>query len=335
MSEFADTVEEFIRSNGIDERAADTCRSTPQHVMEIVVARGALSGARNPSSAVLARIKEAKTRRSPARDSRGPPARDSRGPPARDSRGPSRGSWDAGYEHGDRAGWDAPMHQWLPPMPPFVGSAFPPGIPGPFAPGLCGMPFGLVDDIEHFIRTNIRDDRDRQAIDLLAGVVEAKRRSLGPPHGGPPHGGPPFGGPPHGYPVDFYGGGPPRDGRPNFEEYGRGPPPRRRSRSPSRRRSRPRSPPPGDIADRIDDFLRENPVDDKAAGALRQCRPEVAQMAMDKSITSARNPSSLLYARIRDAESINKGQDRSGGGDDRRDGHRSRSRGRGPPGNPR
>jgi len=53
-------VEEFIRANGVDESAADSLRSSSPTVQRAVVSRGDLKTARNPSAALLARIRDAK-----------------------------------------------------------------------------------------------------------------------------------------------------------------------------------------------------------------------------------------------------------------------------------
>merc|ERR1719409_2417719 len=53
------SVEDFIRANDLDERAADALRSCTPHVLQVVLERGDLAGVRNPSSAVLGRIKDA------------------------------------------------------------------------------------------------------------------------------------------------------------------------------------------------------------------------------------------------------------------------------------
>jgi len=53
-------VEDFIRSNDVDESAADSLRSSSPGVQRQVLSRGELKTARNPSSALLARIRDAK-----------------------------------------------------------------------------------------------------------------------------------------------------------------------------------------------------------------------------------------------------------------------------------
>eukprot|EP00439_Symbiodinium_sp_Y106_P032446 s6723_g3.t2 len=53
-------VEEFIRHNKVDESAADSLRGCSPSVQHAVLARGELKTARNPSSALLSRIRDAK-----------------------------------------------------------------------------------------------------------------------------------------------------------------------------------------------------------------------------------------------------------------------------------
>eukprot|EP00928_Gymnodinium_smaydae_P047508 TRINITY_DN3170_c7_g1_i1.p1 TRINITY_DN3170_c7_g1~~TRINITY_DN3170_c7_g1_i1.p1 ORF type:complete len:506 (-),score=114.77 TRINITY_DN3170_c7_g1_i1:279-1796(-) len=53
-------VNEFISEHGIDERAAADLRSCPAEVQRKVLGRGGLSSARNPSAAILVRIKDAR-----------------------------------------------------------------------------------------------------------------------------------------------------------------------------------------------------------------------------------------------------------------------------------
>eukprot|EP00928_Gymnodinium_smaydae_P003393 TRINITY_DN11219_c0_g2_i1.p1 TRINITY_DN11219_c0_g2~~TRINITY_DN11219_c0_g2_i1.p1 ORF type:complete len:297 (-),score=53.98 TRINITY_DN11219_c0_g2_i1:136-1026(-) len=53
-------VEEFIKTNNVDDSAAASLRGSPVEVQRIVIARGELTGARNPSSALLSRIRDAK-----------------------------------------------------------------------------------------------------------------------------------------------------------------------------------------------------------------------------------------------------------------------------------
>merc|ERR1712185_256167 len=53
-------LEEFIKSNDVDERAAADLRECNPAMQRAVIARGDLRTARNPSSAVLARIRDAR-----------------------------------------------------------------------------------------------------------------------------------------------------------------------------------------------------------------------------------------------------------------------------------
>jgi len=51
----------FIRENNIDQRAADSLMSAPHDVQQFVLSRGGLENTRNPSSALLGRIRDAPT----------------------------------------------------------------------------------------------------------------------------------------------------------------------------------------------------------------------------------------------------------------------------------
>merc|ERR1719247_3982479 len=50
----------FVAQNGLDERAAESLMSAEPSVQQAVLARGSLADARNPSSALLGRIRDAK-----------------------------------------------------------------------------------------------------------------------------------------------------------------------------------------------------------------------------------------------------------------------------------
>jgi len=54
-------VDDFIRANNVDEKAADVLRQCLSKVQEAVIQRGDLGTAHNPSSALLARIRDAQT----------------------------------------------------------------------------------------------------------------------------------------------------------------------------------------------------------------------------------------------------------------------------------
>lgn len=53
-------IERFLKANKIDEIAASSLRASPANVQKFVISRGDLSGARNPSSALLKRLKDAR-----------------------------------------------------------------------------------------------------------------------------------------------------------------------------------------------------------------------------------------------------------------------------------
>eukprot|EP00404_Azadinium_spinosum_P012462 CAMPEP_0180513998 /NCGR_PEP_ID=MMETSP1036_2-20121128/52489_1 /TAXON_ID=632150 /ORGANISM="Azadinium spinosum, Strain 3D9" /LENGTH=223 /DNA_ID=CAMNT_0022525379 /DNA_START=12 /DNA_END=680 /DNA_ORIENTATION=- len=55
-----EAVEEFIKTNEVDDRAAADLRDSPPAIQQAVLVRGDLRSARNPSSALLARIRDAK-----------------------------------------------------------------------------------------------------------------------------------------------------------------------------------------------------------------------------------------------------------------------------------
>jgi len=80
---------------------------------------------------------------------------------------------------------------------------------------------------------------------------------------------------------------------------------RRKSRSCSRSRSRKvvarRESEPPDKAE-VDEFLKRNEVDERAAGDLRDCPPDLQRKVLDRGdLNSARNSSAALIVRIRDA----------------------------------
>merc|ERR1719183_719278 len=52
-------VEQFIAEGGLDDRAQDALRGCPPDVQRVVIDRGPLTDTRNPSSAVLGRIRDA------------------------------------------------------------------------------------------------------------------------------------------------------------------------------------------------------------------------------------------------------------------------------------
>jgi len=312
-------VEEFIASNRVDDRAAETLRSQQGHVQTIVIDRGDLVGTRNPSSALLARIKDAQY-------AAPPPGRGGGGgrPSSLEDaiegfirfnyideraaemlRGCPPAMQEAVLERGDVVNTRNPSSTLLarirdvqagigpgrPPHGPFMSPAGPP-MGGP----PIGLPASVVDDIEYLLRAYA--DRDERAADLLQRVRSVKF-PMGPPGMGPPGMGPPGMGPPG--PAGGF-----REGD-AFDGY-RGQPPLRplgrESRSFSPRGRRPFvDGGPLDGEDRIDAYCRANGVDAAAQDTLRRVDPTVAQVVMEKGVGTARNPSSALLARIRDVES--------------------------------
>jgi len=63
----AEEVEEFLRHNKVDDRAAQDLRECPPEVQKRVLTRGDLNSARNPSAAVLVRIRDARVEDKPQR----------------------------------------------------------------------------------------------------------------------------------------------------------------------------------------------------------------------------------------------------------------------------
>lgn len=56
------------------------------------------------------------------------------------------------------------------------------------------------------------------------------------------------------------------------------------------------------LSERVEHFLQSNDVDDRAATALRESAPDVQIDVIERGLRGARNPSSALLARIRNAE---------------------------------
>merc|ERR1719375_2158249 len=65
-------VEEFIQVSQLDERATAALREAPPEAQQMVLERGDLSDCRNPSSAVIGRLRDATQAASPM--SMGPPS---------------------------------------------------------------------------------------------------------------------------------------------------------------------------------------------------------------------------------------------------------------------
>lgn len=139
-------VEEFIKTNSLDESAATSLRTAPADIQRAVLARGDLTTARNPSSAVLARIRDAKAG-DPLGYNGGRDGRSGGGQPPPPAGPAPFGGW-AGY--GMYGGYGAPppgfgMYPGYGPPGGFGGypggygsGGFPGGAYGMYPPG-CGM----------------------------------------------------------------------------------------------------------------------------------------------------------------------------------------------------
>eukprot|EP00931_Biecheleriopsis_adriatica_P009702 TRINITY_DN110779_c0_g1_i1.p1 TRINITY_DN110779_c0_g1~~TRINITY_DN110779_c0_g1_i1.p1 ORF type:complete len:880 (+),score=199.71 TRINITY_DN110779_c0_g1_i1:82-2640(+) len=68
-------VDDFIAGNDLDDRAIESLRSAAPDVQRIVMDRGPLASAKNPSAALLSRIKDAQSRRTGSAGYQGPAAR--------------------------------------------------------------------------------------------------------------------------------------------------------------------------------------------------------------------------------------------------------------------
>uniref|UniRef100_A0A7S4VUT1 RRM domain-containing protein n=1 Tax=Alexandrium monilatum TaxID=311494 RepID=A0A7S4VUT1_9DINO len=293
----ASVVEDFIRTNGIDDRAADTLRNCHPRVQEAVLDRGDLSGTRNPSSALLSRIRDAQA---------GPPS--GNGYPEREY-GDYRGYQDGGagrgggsgryslegavedfiranyvderasealrsatpdvqeavLSRGDLQGTRNPSSALLARLKDIQGPGMPPSRAAPSGTqpsmGPCTLPGALVDDLEFLLR--IYSERDERAADALGRLQHVKYAMMSYPYGGP---------------NDYYD-----------QSY---------SQRPSRQyNERDR------LEDQIAAFCKTNGIDSRAEDTMRRADPRVALMVMEKGVSGARNPSSALLARLREAES--------------------------------
>lgn len=111
-------VEDFLKMNDVDKNSADQLRNSPPIVQRVVISRGDLRSARNPSAALLARIRDAKV---------GVPEGMVPGMPM----GPM------GMPMGPMGHMGMPFHGGFPP------GGFPPmGFPPPGFPGGCPPPPG-------------------------------------------------------------------------------------------------------------------------------------------------------------------------------------------------
>lgn len=347
-SGLAAALEDFFRANGIDDRAADTLRNCHPRVQEAVLDRGDLHGTRNPSSALLSRIRDAQN---------GPPREGGHnGYSDRDGYGDSRGYHHDGY--GGRGGGgggggrdnrsyglqgavedfirasylDDRASEALRSCPPDIQEAvlsrgdlqgtrnpssallarlkdlqgpLPPGPPPP-APGRPGphpsagpvtLPGALVDDLEFLLR--VYAERDERAGDALGRLQHVKYAATPYPYGGPP--------------ADNYY----NDPYASYGGQGGGQGGQRSSKQYSERER---------LEDQISAFCKTNGIDSRAEETMRRADPRVVSIVMEKGVSGARNPSSALLARLREAEAYVGAEPARArdGGDSGRDRKRSR-----------
>jgi len=229
-------VEDFLRANAVDDRAAEALRSADPGAQEAVINRGDLRTAKNPSAALLARLRDAQS--GPSSTSMPPRGRDSDrgyGDRGNSDRG-GYGDHSGGYS--DRGGYGEHSGGY--------------GDHGGYGDRDSGSGYG--DPGGHGDRVSRWDERGS-------------------------------------------GGGPSRWDDRGYGDHGKG-------GSGSR------------LEDQVEDFIVQNKVDDDAANALRNCPTEVQRAAIERGVVSARNPSSALLARIRDARAA-VGAPRIGGGSNR------------------
>lgn len=301
----SDEVEDFIAGHGIDEHAATALRDLNPTMQASVIDRGGLGNARNPSSVLLSRIRDVQQgitvaehpsfpgagrvedflRQNPVDDQAATMLRNC-GSEVQEyvmqkgistARNPSSalmarirdGEKEVGFGSSRKSSHARPQFLAFRSGPPSAC-----GLDGPSSRGeFCTVQTGLLSELEQFIRQHARGNNSDWAMSLLDQISNAKGTALG-------HGIHSLGGDPRGPGL--------RDQRPLT--------------MPKPRFDSPRLPPPpcDSFHEKVEAFLRANPVDAKAADALRQCEPRVAQAVMDKGINTARNPSSALLARIRD-----------------------------------
>lgn len=86
---------------------------------------------------------------------------------------------------------------------------------------------------------------------------------------------------------------------------GRSRSPRRRNASPSPPRSSAPGPGGGSSQQEIDDFIKDNKIDEMASRQLREADPATQRSVLERgSLTDCRNASAVLLARIRDAKQV-------------------------------
>jgi len=281
-----DRVEDFLREYGIDDHAANALRDCSPAVQAAVIERGALDNARNPSSVLLARIRKASSE-----GSRAPPS-------PRDGRLAGR------------------VEEFL--------------RQNPVDDQAADLLRNCNPEVQDLVMQKGVSTARNKSSALMARVRDAEREVMRPASRGRSreHR--------HDVPSHYIANGSPEgfcslplglvDELEHFvrqhargETMGwathlldevcraKGPAPLRAPRAPDNHtRGRYDNPHSDNIGDKVEAFLRANAVDEEAADALRRCEPDVAQAVMDKGISTARNPSSALLARIRDERPRNR-----------------------------
>jgi len=301
----AEEVDAFIFDNGIDEKGAEMFRAAGPEVQEWVLDRGNVGNARNPSSVLLSRIREAQASLPAADHSKGGGGQG------------KGGAFDySGYNLPEAVqmfvrnnGVDTMAAETLQAAPPGVqeyvldrgdmrnaqnpssallarikeGHANVPGA-GDFRK--CGPYAPPTSDVEEFIRTYDFDGRSADALrDMPPGQQQEviSRGSLANARN------------PSSVllsrirEVQALGQGPGAKDSYESPAWGAYPVP------PTTQHGH------ASLRDRIEDMLRAFDIDHVAADTFRACTPEVQETVLQKGIKGARNPSSALLARIRDA----------------------------------
>eukprot|EP00931_Biecheleriopsis_adriatica_P065498 TRINITY_DN40019_c0_g1_i1.p1 TRINITY_DN40019_c0_g1~~TRINITY_DN40019_c0_g1_i1.p1 ORF type:complete len:1136 (+),score=222.43 TRINITY_DN40019_c0_g1_i1:72-3479(+) len=279
-------VEDFLSQNEVDERAAEALRSAAPEAQEVVMRRGDLRTAKNPSAALLARLRDAQS--APPRDhgragggdygDRGGGGhgdygrRDSSG--GHDGRGDygdfgGRGDHDSYGNRGDRDSF---------------GSRGDPGYNrderGQFGRRAnsreragTSMGMSLAVDVENFVRDNNVDQGAAEKLRSCPPEVQvaAIEKSVATARN----------------PSSALLG--------RIKDLMAGQPPAGRSSA---------APSLGSLRNRVEDFLAANNVDDQAAQALRELAPAQQEVVLaEGDLRTARSPSAVLLSRIRQSES--------------------------------
>ncbi|CAK9045204.1 unnamed protein product [Durusdinium trenchii] len=167
-------LEEFIAHNKVDESAADSLRSCSPEVQRTVIARGELKTARNPSSALLSRIRDAKSGRgsgAPAPVTADPAVAAAPTLPAGFPYYPPGYPYSAYYPYYGYPGLVPGMPvPGVPGVPGVVPGAPPPGAPGTIVPG--APPPGAPPGAE---KSRSRSRRSRRRSSSSSGKKKKKK----------------------------------------------------------------------------------------------------------------------------------------------------------------